>query len=194
MVVDQSQIVRLPREMPLDAASLLACGVITGFGAVTNTAKMPAGSSVAVIGTGGVGLNSVQGARLSGASPIIALDLSDEKLEAAKAFGAAHTVNAGREDAVTAVKGLTHERGVDYAFVTVGSINAIEQGLALLRRGGTVVLSASPRSARPPPWRCSSSPTTAYECSAARWVRLDCGSTCRSWWTTTNRVGSSSTS
>ena len=144
VVVDQSQIVRLPREMPLDAASLLACGVITGFGAVTNTAKMPAGSSAAVIGTGGVGLNSVQGARLSGASPIIALDLSDEKLEAAKAFGATHTVNAGREDAVTAVKGLTHERGVDYAFVTVGSINAIEQGLALLRRGGTVVLVGMP--------------------------------------------------
>ena len=104
VVVDESQVVQIPKEMPLDSASLLACGVITGLGAVTNTAQVPSGSSVVVIGTGGVGLNSVQGAVLSGAHTIIALDLVDRKLEAAKAFGATHTINPAKEDAQEAVQ------------------------------------------------------------------------------------------
>jgi len=144
VVVDQSQLVVIPDAMAFDSASLLACGVITGLGAVVNTAKVPAGSSVVVIGTGGVGLNSVQGARLAGADPIIALDLVDTKLEAAQAFGATHRINA-REDAVPeVVRSLTAGRGADYVFVTVGSGAAFEQGLELLRRGGTLVIVGMP--------------------------------------------------
>jgi Zn-dependent alcohol dehydrogenase len=97
-----------------------------------------------VIGAGGVGLNSVQGARLAGADPIIALDLVDTKLEAAQAFGATHRINA-REDAVPeVVRSLTAGRGADYVFVTVGSGAAFEQGLELLRRGGTLVIVGMP--------------------------------------------------
>jgi Zn-dependent alcohol dehydrogenase len=146
VVVEESQIVAVPRDLPLDSASLLACGVITGLGAVVNTARVPAGSSVVVIGTGGVGLNSIQGAALSGAQPVIAMDLSEEKLEAAKSFGATHGVNAAAADARATIKSLTSGRGVDYVFVTVGSVKAIEQGLKLLRRAGTLVIVGMPAS------------------------------------------------
>lgn len=143
-VVDQSQAALLPKAMPLDSASLLACGVITGLGAVVNTAQVPAGSSVAVIGTGGVGLNSVQGARLSGADPIVAVDVSADKLEAALGFGATHVIDAAAADARKTLKGLTGGRGADYVFVTVGSVAAIEQGLRMLRRGGALVVVGMP--------------------------------------------------
>jgi Zn-dependent alcohol dehydrogenase len=144
-VVDQSQVVPLPDEVPLDSAALLACGVITGLGAVVNTAKVEPNSSVVVIGIGGVGLNSVQGAVLAGAHPIIAIDLLDHKLTAAKTFGATHTINAAQQEApAEIVKGLTSGRGADYAFVTVGSTAAVEQALGLIRRGGTVVLVGIP--------------------------------------------------
>jgi len=146
VVVDQSQVVQVPKEMPLDSASLLACGVITGLGAVVNTAQMPSGSSVVVIGTGGVGLNSIQGAALSGAQPIIAIDLVNSKLEAAKVFGASHGINSMEENAQEAVHSLTQGRGVDYVFVTVGSVKAIEQGATLLRAGGTLVVVGLPAS------------------------------------------------
>jgi Zn-dependent alcohol dehydrogenase len=146
VVVEQSQVVTLPKDFPLDCASLLACGVITGFGAVVNTAKMPAGSSAVVIGAGGVGLNSVQGAVVSGAYPVIAIDLLDNKLEAAKTFGATHTINSSQEDARKGVKALTAGRGADYVFVTVGNSKAIEQGMSLIKRGGTVVIVGMPAS------------------------------------------------
>ena len=144
VVVDQSQVVVIPKEMPLDSASLLACGVITGLGAVMNTAKVPAGSSVVVIGTGGVGLNSLQGAALSGANPIIAVDLNDAKLEAAKTFGASHTLNAAERNPKGAIRKLTEGRGADYVFVTVGSTKAMQQGHSFLRRGGTLVIVGMP--------------------------------------------------
>lgn len=144
-IVDQSQLVVIPDEIPLDSASLLACGVITGLGAVVNTAQVEPGRSVAVIGVGGVGLNSVQGAHLSGANPIIAIDLLDTKLEAARTFGATHGINAGGTDDVpAAVRALTGGRGVDYAFVTVGSTRAVEQAFDLIRKGGTVTLVGIP--------------------------------------------------
>jgi S-(hydroxymethyl)glutathione dehydrogenase / alcohol dehydrogenase len=95
--------------MPLDSASLLACGVITGLGAVVNTAAVPCGSSVVVLGTGGVGLNSVQGAVLCGAEPIVAVDAAPAKLEAAKSFGAT-LVDPGRDDLATKVRALTGGR------------------------------------------------------------------------------------
>ncbi len=145
-VVAESQVVPLPDDMPLDSASLLACGVITGLGAVVNTARVPAGSSVVVIGTGGVGLNSVQGAVLCGAQPIIAIDLQAGKLEAAKAFGATHAVDPRAGDTEETVRALTDGRGADYVFVTVGSARAIEQGLGLLRRAGTLVMVGMPAS------------------------------------------------
>lgn len=143
-VVDQSQLVPIPEVLPLDRASLLACGVITGLGAVVNTAQVGPGSSVAVIGTGGVGLNAVQGAVLAGANPIIAIDLLEHKLEAARAFGATHGVNAATPDIRAAVRALTGGRGVDYAAVTVGSTAAVAQAQEIVRRGGTVVIAGMP--------------------------------------------------
>jgi Zn-dependent alcohol dehydrogenase len=144
VVVDQSQVVPVCVEMPLESASLLACGVITGLGAVTNTAQVPAGSSVVVVGAGGVGLNTVQGAFLSGAQPIIAIDLVTSKLAAAKRFGATHTLNPTGENLVAAVQILTQGRGADYVFVTVGSAQVMEQSLALVRRAGVLVLVGMP--------------------------------------------------
>ena len=145
VVVDASQVVVIPPAVPLDAASLLACGVITGFGAVTNTAGLRPGATAAVIGAGGVGLNAVQGAAISGARMVIALDLVESKLKAARRFGATHSVNAGAADAVEQVRRLTG-RGADYVFVTVGAKAAIPQALAMAGRSGTVVLVGMPAS------------------------------------------------
>ena len=146
VVVDPSQVVAIPRDVPFDSASLLACGVITGLGAVVNTARVAAGANVVVIGTGGVGLNSIQGAALSDCTPVIAIDISDEKLAAAKGFGATHGINSAREDAAKGVRALTGGRGADYVFVTVGVKAVIEQGFALIRKGGTLVLVGMPAS------------------------------------------------
>lgn len=144
VVVDESQLVRLPDDVPLDVAALLACGVITGAGAVLNTAQVKAGSSVVVIGTGGVGLNSVQAARLAGAHPIIAVDVLDGKLALALKFGATHGLNATTQDAVALVKELTAGRGADYVVVAVGHAKAAEQGFAMLRSRGLLVIVGIP--------------------------------------------------
>ncbi len=144
VVVDASQAVAVPKSLPLDSASLLACGVITGLGAVVNTASVRAGSSVAVIGTGGVGLNSIQGAALAGAATIIAIDLADDKLEAARSMGATHAINPRTEDAAQAVRDATQGRGADYVFVAVGAKSAIEQGFGLLARGGSLIVVGMP--------------------------------------------------
>lgn len=143
-VVHHSQVCRVPPELPFDVASLLACGVITGYGAVTNTVNVETGSSVLVIGCGGVGLNSIQGAKHAGASTIIAADLNDAKLEAAMEFGATHTVNSGTDDLRAFVKAQTDGRGADYVFVTVGAKAAIDQCIRLLARGGTAVIVGMP--------------------------------------------------
>jgi Zn-dependent alcohol dehydrogenase len=140
VVVHASQVARIPREVPLESASLLACGVITGLGAVLNTAAMRPGGHVATIGTGGVGLNCVQGAAIGGASTNIAIDLSDRKLAAARTLGASHVINPGQEDVRAAVQSLTDGRGADYVFVAAGSAAAIEQAVTLVRRGGTLVV------------------------------------------------------
>src|SRR6202046_5328062 len=100
MVVDQSQAIAIPKDMALDSAALIACGVLTGVGAVLNTAGVKAGSSAVVIGCGGVGLNSIQGARIAGCSPIIAVDVEPLKLAAAREFGATETINARSENVV----------------------------------------------------------------------------------------------
>ncbi len=144
VLVDESQVVQIPEDMPMDRAALLACGVITGFGVVVNRAQVKPLSSVVVVGTGGVGLNAVQGAAFSGAYPIIAVDVLDTKLEAARTFGATHTVNAGQDDAIEAVKQMTSGRGADYVFVTVGSIAAIRQGFSMSGNRGTTVIVGLP--------------------------------------------------
>lgn len=143
-VVDQSQLVKVSTSLPFDIASLLACGVITGVGAVVNTARVEAGSTVAVIGGGGVGLNSIQGAALCGASDIIAVDLSDEKLDTCRRFGATRAINAAAHDPVEGVRQLTEGVGVDYAFVTVGNARAVNQASRMLRAGGCVVIVGMP--------------------------------------------------
>jgi Zn-dependent alcohol dehydrogenase len=145
VVVDQSQLVRIPSQgLPSDSASLLACGVATGVGAVTNTAQVECGSSVVVVGIGGVGLNCVQGAALSGAAKIIAVDVLDSKLDAARLFGATHTINATRQEPVPAVLELTGGRGADYAFAAVGVSEVISQVTEMIRKGGTAVVVGMP--------------------------------------------------
>jgi S-(hydroxymethyl)glutathione dehydrogenase / alcohol dehydrogenase len=144
-IVDQSQVVQVSPGMPLDRAALLACGVITGVGAVVNTAQARPGNSVVVIGVGGVGLNAVQGATLVGANPIIAIDPLGMKLAAARTFGATHTIQVGADDPLTAVKDLTNGRGADNVLVTVGNTAAIAQGLTMLRREGTLVIVGLPQ-------------------------------------------------
>lgn len=144
VVVHHSQIVAIPKDIPLDVASLLACGVITGVGAVRNTADVQAGESVVVIGAGGVGTNSIQGARLREADPIIAVDLLDEKLDSAQAFGATAAVNPTSEDATAYVRDRTGGRGADYVFVTVGSAQAITMAYELCRPGGIIAIVGMP--------------------------------------------------
>ncbi|HEX2834233.1 MAG TPA: Zn-dependent alcohol dehydrogenase [Thermoanaerobaculia bacterium] len=133
VIVDQSQCVRIPEAMPFDRAALLGCGVITGTGAVLNTARVEVGESVAVIGCGGVGLNIIQGAALAGAHPIIALDRIEAKLDVARAFGATQTTMEPKTI-----------RNVDYAFVAVGNPNAVTDAMRMIRRGGTVVVVGMP--------------------------------------------------
>ena len=144
VTIHASQVAVIPKDVPFDCASLLACGVITGLGAVFNTAQVAPGSEVVVIGTGGVGLNSVQGAALCGARSVIAVDLSDSKLAAARKFGATHTLNPAKDDLPAAVRQLTGGRGADYVFVTVGAKAAVEQSFGLLGRGGSTVLVGMP--------------------------------------------------
>lgn len=144
VLVEESQVAKLPRDLPFDAASLLSCGVITGFGAVVNTAKVPVGAGVAVIGTGGVGLNCVQGAALSGANPIVALDIQPGKRDVARAFGATHALDPSSGDVDKRVRALTGGRGADFVFVSVGSTGAMKQGLSLLGKDGTLVVVGMP--------------------------------------------------
>ena len=146
VVVHASQVVAIPPHVPFASAALLGCAVLTGVGAVLNTARVEPGSNVVVIGTGGVGLNAVQGAAIARSRSIVAVDLSDVKLEAALRFGATHAVNPASQDVLGAVTTITGGRRADYAFVTVGAAGPIDQALALVRRGGMVVIVGMPPS------------------------------------------------
>jgi Zn-dependent alcohol dehydrogenase len=119
-VLPEKAVLKIPDDLPLERAALLGCAVITGVGAVVNAAQVRPGRTVAVFGTGGVGINVVQGAVLAGAEKIIALDLLESRLEHAKRFGATHVVNASAGDPVEQIRDLTGGRGVDYAFEVVG--------------------------------------------------------------------------
>ena len=145
VVVDQSQIVKIPKDMPMDAASLLACGVITGVGAVVNAANLRAGQDVVVIGAGGVGLNAIQGARIAGARRIVAVDMTKDKLATAIEFGATDTVLATQEKPWRAAKDALG-RGADAVFVTVGAIPAFDTAPMYLAKNGKVVMVGMPAS------------------------------------------------
>jgi S-(hydroxymethyl)mycothiol dehydrogenase len=137
-VVHASAAIPMPPTMPLDKACLLACGVMTGVGAVFNVAKVFPGANVAVFGCGGVGLSVVQGARLAHAKRIIAVDLSDTKLAHARDFGATHTVKGG-PDAVAQVRTIADGHGVDFAFEAVGLAVTTIQAVESLAYAGTMV-------------------------------------------------------
>lgn len=137
-VVAQESLVKIDPTLPLDTAALFGCAVMTGVGAVINTARVEAGTSVAVWGMGGVGLSAIMGARAVGAYPIIAIDRLDEKLALARAVGATHTVNAAQVDAVNAVRELT-SGGASYGFESVGSERVLIQAYEATGRGGTTV-------------------------------------------------------
>jgi S-(hydroxymethyl)glutathione dehydrogenase/alcohol dehydrogenase len=150
VLVHESQLVKIGPELPMDVASLLACGVTTGFGAVVNRAKVPPLSSVVVIGVGGVGLNSIQGAVTCGANPVIAVDVVGSKVARAHEFGATHGIVASETHPVAAIKELTGGRGADYVFVTVGSSGALQQAFAMLARRGSAVMVGLPPASDPP--------------------------------------------
>ncbi|KUF09657.1 alcohol dehydrogenase catalytic domain-containing protein [Pseudoponticoccus marisrubri] len=145
VVVDQSQIVALPDDMPPESVCLLACGVITGIGAVVNAGRLRAGEDVVVIGAGGVGLNAIQGARIAGARRIVAVDMSTEKLDIAREFGATDGVLATTKAPWRAAMKLLG-RGADVVAVTVGAIPAYEDALRYMGWGGRMVMAGMPHS------------------------------------------------
>ncbi|NYH11872.1 MULTISPECIES: zinc-dependent alcohol dehydrogenase family protein [Pseudomonas] len=142
-VMSRNSVVKIDRELPFVEAALFGCAVLTGVGAVVNTAQLRVGSTAVVIGLGGVGLASVLGARAAGASKIIAVDLSAEKLALAKDVGATSVVNGGDPDAVEQVLALTGG-GADYVFEMAGSIRALENAMKMTRRGGMTVTAGLP--------------------------------------------------
>ena len=141
--VSRRSVVKIDPELPLDHAALFGCAVLTGVGAVVNTAQVRAGASVAVIGLGGVGLASLLGACAAGARHIIAVDLSDAKLDLAKSMGATHSCNAGNADCQEQIRELT-SGGVEYAFELAGSVRALDLAYKITRRGGTTVTAGLP--------------------------------------------------
>jgi S-(hydroxymethyl)glutathione dehydrogenase/alcohol dehydrogenase len=149
-VVPEGAVVRIRKDVALDKAALLACGVSTGLGAVFNAARVAVGESVAVIGCGGVGISAIVGADLAHAVPIVAIDIADEKLEYARSFGATHVVNASRDDAVQRVREIT-SGGPDHTFECVGSAATLAQLVEIVRPGGHgYVVGAAPPGTRFP--------------------------------------------
>jgi alcohol dehydrogenase len=143
--VSRRSVVKIDRGVPLDEAALFGCAVLTGVGAVVNTAQVRVGASVAVIGLGGVGLAALIGAHAAGARQIIAIDLADDKLEQARLLGATHTVNAGQDDAAEQIRALS-SGGVEFAFEFAGSIRALDLAYRITRRGGMTVTAGLPPS------------------------------------------------
>lgn len=139
LLVHEHSVVKIDPRMPLDKAALLGCGVTTGLGAVFNTAELPPGSTVAIIGCGGVGLSAVQAARIAGARRVICVDRLQSRIDAALALGGTDGVNASETDAVAAVLELS-DGGVEYAFEVVGRKDTAEEAFAMLERGGTLTL------------------------------------------------------
>jgi len=141
-VVHQASVVAIDRDLPMDLAALVACGVPAGVGAARHRARVKPGESVLVVGVGGDGMNVVQGARLAGATTVIAADLVDRKLEWARTFGATHTVNSGETDLVAAVQGITDGVGVDHAFVCIDPPRTLLPAFRATAKAGNVVVTA----------------------------------------------------
>ena len=139
MLLHENGLVKIREDMPLDKASLIGCGVTTGLGAALRTARVEPGSTVAVYGTGGVGLSALQGAVIAGARMVIAVDIFDHKLERARALGATHTVNASEGDPVEAIRELT-DGGVDFSFEAIGNPAVGRQAFDSVRPGGTATI------------------------------------------------------
>lgn len=141
--VSRRSLVKVPSDLPLEEAALFGCAVLTGVGAVVNTARVPPGASVAVIGLGGVGLAALLGAVASGARQIVAVDLSPEKLGLARQLGATDTVEGGAADAAERIRAATNG-GVEFAFEMAGSVKAMELAYKATRRGGMTVTAGLP--------------------------------------------------
>ena len=146
VVVDQNQVVKISAEIPKEAACLIACGVITGVGAVVNSARLRPGQDVVVIGAGGVGLNAIQGARIAGARRIVAVDMSAAKLDVAREFGATHGVLASEAQPWSAARKALGGKGAEAVIVTVGAIPAYDQAPRYLGAGGMVIMVGMPHS------------------------------------------------
>ncbi len=138
-VVPESGAIAIPREIPFDRACIIGCGVMTGVGAAVRKAKVEAGASVVVIGCGAVGLNVLQGAKLTDAGRIIAVDVGQARLERAVQFGATHTIDGSAGDALDQIKALTNGRGADYVFEAAGNKNTFRFSVEAVRPGGQVV-------------------------------------------------------
>jgi S-(hydroxymethyl)glutathione dehydrogenase/alcohol dehydrogenase len=134
LLVHENATVSITKDMPLDRAALIGCGVMTGVGAAVNAARVAVGQTAVVIGCGGIGLNAVQGCALAGAARIVAVDVHPAKLELARVFGATDVVDSSAVDPVEAVRDLTG--GVDVAFEAIGLSETVEAAFAMLRRGG----------------------------------------------------------
>ncbi|MCB0988996.1 MAG: Zn-dependent alcohol dehydrogenase [Microthrixaceae bacterium] len=144
-IVPEISAVKIDDDVPFEVAALIGCGVLTGVGAALNTAEIRPGDTVAVIGCGGVGLNVIQGAKIAGATKIIAVDMFESKLEMAREFGATDTVKADEGDPVSAVAALAGGRGADVTFEVIGLGPTIEQAINTTRPGGQVILVGVPR-------------------------------------------------
>lgn len=142
-VVSTNSIVKVDKDIPFEKVAIFGCAVITGIGAVINTANISAGSTVAVVGLGGIGLNAILGARLAGASEIIALDINEDKFELAKSLGATAVFNSGDDNVVINVKPYA-SGGVNYAFETAGVVPAMEVAYQITKRGGTTTTTGLP--------------------------------------------------
>ncbi|NUS02519.1 MAG: alcohol dehydrogenase catalytic domain-containing protein, partial [Nonomuraea sp.] len=146
-VVPEPMCVKITKDAPFDAMCLLACGVVTGVGAVMNVARVPPGASVLVVGCGGVGLNVIQGAVLAGATTIIAADVAEQKLKLAERFGATHLLLAG--DDLPREVGALVRGGVEHAFDATGVPGVLARAFAATRPGGTTVMVGSPPQGHP---------------------------------------------
>jgi S-(hydroxymethyl)glutathione dehydrogenase/alcohol dehydrogenase len=138
-VIHEASAILIPDDVPFEVAAITGCAVVTGVGAVLNTAQARAGQPAAVIGCGGIGLSAIQGCVLVGCHPIIAVDVMESKLDFARRLGATHTVNASEQDPVEALQALTG-RGPEYVFDSVGAATTISQALRAARPGGTAVI------------------------------------------------------
>jgi alcohol dehydrogenase len=144
-VVSQHALIKIDDDVPLEDATIFGCAVVTGVGAVLNTAQVPAGAVMAVVGLGGVGMNALMGGVVAGAERIVAIDINPDKLRIAKELGATDTFLAGNADVVAAVRDAT-DGGVDYVIETAGAIPAMNLAYGVTARGGMVVSAGLPAS------------------------------------------------